>query len=75
MSSPSKPDDPVQPDGRAPQDQQPHDREWTLVACGNDPETGKRRCTYTWVDGTRETFVEGEHPIHRKGLGRAARLE
>jgi len=49
--------------------------EWTLVACGDDPETGLRRCTYSWADGTRETFVEGIHPIHRKGLGRAVRPE
>ncbi len=53
-----------------PVDEQPQE-EWDLVACGSDPETGRRRCTYSWADdGTRETFVEGLHPIHRKGLGR-----
>jgi hypothetical protein len=43
--------------------------EWDLVACGTN-EFGKRRCTYSWPDGTREIFVEGEHPIHKKGIGR-----
>jgi hypothetical protein len=55
-----------------PVDEQPQ-AEWDLVACGTDPETGRRRCTYSWSDGTRETFVEGLHPIHRKGLGRLVR--
>jgi hypothetical protein len=50
--------------------QPPEPVEWDMVACGSDPETGRRRCTYSWSDGTRETFVEGLHPIHRKGLGR-----
>jgi hypothetical protein len=49
--------------------------EWDLVACGTDPETGRRRCTYSWSDGTRETFVEGIHPLHIKGQGRAVRPE
>ncbi len=49
--------------------------EWTMVACGDDPETGRRRCTYTFADGTRETFVEGLHPIYRKGLGRPVPLD
>jgi hypothetical protein len=44
--------------------------EWDLVACGDDPETGRGRCTYSWEDGSVETFVDGLHPIHRKGLGR-----
>jgi hypothetical protein len=55
-----------------PVDERPQ-ADWTLVACGSDPETGRRRCTYSWLDGTRETFVEGLHPIHRKGLGRLVR--
>jgi len=57
-----------------PVDEQPQ-AEWTLVACGSDPETGRRRCTYSWADGSVETFVEGLHPIHRKGLGRLVRPE
>lgn len=63
-----KPEEPVG-------EQEPPDQEWTLVACGDDPETGRRRCTYTWADGTRETFVEGIHPIHIKGRGRSVRPE
>jgi hypothetical protein len=55
-----------------PVDDQPQ-AEWTMVACGTDPETGRRRCTYSWSDGTRETFVEGIHPLHIKGMGRAVR--
>lgn len=61
MSEHEKPEEPV--------DEQPQ-AEWDLVACGTDQETGRRRCTYSWSDGTRETFVEGLHPIHRKGFGR-----
>ena len=56
-------------------DQQPKGQEWTMVTCGDDPETGRRRCTYSWKDGTRETFVEGIHPLHIKGMGRAVRPE
>jgi hypothetical protein len=52
-----------------PVDEQPQ-AEWDLVSCGDDPETGRRRCTYSWSDGSVETFVEGEHSIHKKGLGR-----
>jgi len=65
MSENEKPEQPV--------DEQRPPVEWILVACGSDPVTGKRRCTYSWNDGTREMFVEGEHPIHRKGLGRVMR--
>ena len=57
-----------------PVDEQPQ-AEWDLVACGTDPDTGRRRCTYSWSDGTRETFVEGIHPLHIKGMGRAVRPE
>jgi hypothetical protein len=64
-----KPEEPV----AEPKPKELQDQEWTLVACGSDPETGRRRCTYSWSDGTRETFVEGIHPIHQKGLGRAVR--
>ncbi len=63
-----KPEEPVG-------EQESQDQEWTMVACGDDPETGRRRCTYSWADGTRETFVEEIHPIHKKGLGRAVRPE
>jgi prepilin-type processing-associated H-X9-DG protein len=55
-----------------PVDDQPQ-AEWTMVACGHDEVTGKRRCTYSWADGSVEMFVVGEHPIHRKGLGRLVR--
>ena len=58
-----------------PGDEQEPQVEWDLVACGTDTETGRRRCTYSWSDGSVETFVEGIHPIHKKGLGRLVRPE